>query len=111
MPSVTGYYKITAFGFTTSGYMDIIICKREINGVDHYDTETKADNDCKNIGHSLGLWTTSLISTYQTTPTNDQAMLNKYIDLSVCGKHTLKLKYFSFMQLREIYQKNKFKLK
>ena len=62
MPSVTGYYKITLFGLTiSSGYMDIIICKWKINGVDHYDTETQTDSDCKNIGYSLGLWTTSSI--------------------------------------------------
>jgi len=72
MPSVTGK--------NTFGYRDTIICKWQVNGVDHYDTETQADNDCKNIGYSYGpLFSTGYIQTYQKTPTNDQAMIIKYI--------------------------------
>ena len=80
MPSVTGY---RSFGGV---YHDTIICKWQINGVDHYDTQTQADTDCKNIGYSSGLWSTSFITLYRTTPTNDQAMLTKYIDSSICGR-------------------------
>ena len=90
MPSVTGYYKITKTvpfigTVTTSGYEDIIICKWDINGVDHYGTEAQATADCNTFGYS-GLWSTVAIQTFQTNPTNDQAMLNKYIDSSVCGR-------------------------
>ena len=80
MPSVTGYYYYNILYF---GYADIIICKWEINGVDHYDTKTQADTDCAHIGYSLGLGSTSYVSLFKTTPTNDQAMLIKYLDSSV----------------------------
>ena len=78
MPSVTGK--------KTFGYYDIIICKWEINGVDHYDNVTQANTDCKNMNYSSGLGSTGYITYYQTTPTNDQAMLTKYLYSSVCGK-------------------------
>ena len=77
MPSVTGNREF---------YEDIIICKWEINGVDHYDTEAQAITDCQTIGYSKWLWSTGLIPNYRTTPTNDQAMLTKYIDSSVRGR-------------------------
>ena len=94
MPSVTGYYTITVTlpiigTVTKSGYADIIICKWQINGVDHYDTEVQADTDCGNIGYngSPKLFSTGYISKiYRATPTNDQAMITKYIDSSVCGR-------------------------
>ena len=78
MPNVTGYW--------SHEYYDNIICKWEINGVDHYDTKTQANTDCKKIGYSTGLTSTGYIPDYRTTPTNDQAMLTKYIDSSVCGR-------------------------
>jgi hypothetical protein len=38
-------------GFTVkNGHEDIIICKWESNGVDHYDTRSTATSNCKNIG-------------------------------------------------------------
>ena len=74
MPSVTGNM--------WSGYYETIICKWQINGVDHYDTQTQAINDCFKIGNSSGLWSTGFIPNYRTTPTNDQAMLTKYVDFS-----------------------------
>ena len=77
MPSVTGHIVV---------YVDIIICKWEINGVDHYDTHTQGNTNCTNIGYSLGLWSTGFIPNYQTTPTNDKAMLKKYIDSSTVGR-------------------------
>ena len=80
MPSVTGY------NTNTSLSRDIIICKWQISGVDHYDNITQADNDCKNISYSEGLWSTGNIPYFQKTPTNDSAMLTKYIDSSVCGR-------------------------
>ena len=91
MPSVTGYYTITVTlpfigTVTKSGYADIIICKWQINVVDHYDTQTQATTDCTKIGYSSGLGSTGHITLYQTTPTNDQAMLTKYLYSSVCGK-------------------------
>ena len=76
MPSVTSK--------NTFGYRDIIICKWQINGVDHYDTQTQATTDCKNIGYSL--WSKQYIPSFRTTPKNDQAMLIKNIDSSVCGR-------------------------
>ena len=82
MPGVTGYYTISIF---MKGYADIIICKWQINGIDHYDTQTQADNDCTKIGYS-NIWSTGYITLYRTTPTNDQAMLTKYIDSSICGR-------------------------
>ena len=87
MPSVTGSYT----GGYTGGiitfmdtYWDIIICKWHINGVDHYDTQTQATTDCTKIGYWL--WSTGWIQYYRITPTNDQAMITKYIDSSVCGR-------------------------
>ena len=81
MPSVTAYYTL----ISEKGYYDIIICKWDIKGVDHYDTKAQANTDCKTIGYSTGLTSTGYIPGYRTTPTNDQAMLTKYIDSSVCG--------------------------
>ena len=78
MPSVTGYNTELKL------YRDIIICKWQINGVDHYDTQTQATTDCKNIGYSL--WSKQYIPSFRTTPKNDQAMLIKNIDSSVCGR-------------------------
>ena len=80
MPSVTGYNTDKEL------YRDLIICKWEKNGVDHYDTLTQADTDCKNIGYSLGLWSTGYIQHFQIAPTNDQSMLTKYIEFSGCGR-------------------------
>ena len=84
MPSVTA--SNSSISVTTLLCSEIIICKWEINGVDHYYNETQATTDCTNIGYSLGLWSTGYIPTYRTTPTNDSAMLTKYIDSSVCGR-------------------------
>ena len=78
--SITCMPSVTARG---NGYWDIIICKWQINGVDHYDTQTQATTDCKNIGYSL--WSKEYIPSFRTTPTNDRAMF-KYIDSSVCGR-------------------------
>ena len=81
MPSVTGYNTELKL------YRDIIICKWQINGVDHYDTQTQANTDCTKIGYSYGpLFSTGYIPSYQTTPINDQAMLTKYIDSSTSGR-------------------------
>ena len=79
MSGVTGYNR------DESEFTDIIICKWEMNGVDHYYNEAQATTDCRNIGYSE-LWSTEKISDYQTTPTNDQSLLKKYIDSSVCGR-------------------------
>ena len=79
-------HSVTSYNTDLKLYRDIIICKWEINGGDHYDTHTQADTDCKNISYSWGLWSTSYITLYQTTPTNDQAMLTKYIDSSTVGR-------------------------
>ena len=80
--SITCMPSVTARG---NGYWDIIICKWEINGVYHYDTETQATTDCIKVGYTE-LWNTVKISEYQTTPTNEQSMITKYIDSSVCGR-------------------------
>ena len=69
MPSVTACVTL---------YHDIIICKWEINGDDHYDTQIQANKNCKTIHSSYALWSAERISLYITTPTNDQAMLTKY---------------------------------
>ena len=78
MPSVTAYNNNKEL------FRDIIICKWQINGIDHYDTQIQAITDCIKIGYSL--WTTGYIPHFQTTPTNDQAMLTKYIDSSAVGR-------------------------
>jgi hypothetical protein len=78
LSSVTGYYRVIILGFTVkNGHEDIIICKWESNGVDHYDTRSTATSNCKNIGFP-NLWSTGYITSYQTTPTNDRAMIIKY---------------------------------
>jgi hypothetical protein len=68
-------YNITICG---TKYWDVRICKWEINGVEHYDTETQATKDCTKIGNGYVLWSAlpSAISAYQT---NDHTMLTKYI--------------------------------
>ena len=76
MPSVTSKYLL-------GGYCDIIICKWQINGVDHYVKEAQATADCNTFGYFLGLWSTGLIPAFNT---NDKAMLIEYIDSSVCGR-------------------------
>ena len=72
-------------GYMWSGYYETIICKWQINGVDHYDTETQATTDCTNIGYS-NIWSTGYLSNFQTTPTDDRSMVTKYIYSSVCGR-------------------------
>jgi hypothetical protein len=67
-----------------STFDDIIICKWESNGVDHYDTNQAASNSCTTFGYMKGLFSTDLISNCQTTPTNDQTMVKQYIGSSVC---------------------------
>jgi hypothetical protein len=81
MPSITGRYTMGS-----SGYADIIICKWVTNGVDYFDTSAKATSDCSKAGTSYGLWSTGYLQTYQTTPTNDQAMIKKYISSIDCTR-------------------------
>ena len=71
-------HSVTA-SYTNNKYYDVIICKWEIN---HYGNQTQANTDCKNMNY-LGLESTGKIQIY---PQNDQAMLTKYIDSSVCGR-------------------------
>ena len=78
--NITCMPSVTCFNTAILLYRDIIICKWEINGVDHYDTETQATTDCKHIGYSL--WTTEYVTSFQKTPSNDQFMLTKYIGSS-----------------------------
>ena len=85
MPSVTGYYSYIISFTLAYEYKDIIICKWQINGFDHYNTKTQADTECINIGYSE-LWSTVYILAFKKSPANDQTMLAKYIDSSVCGR-------------------------
>jgi hypothetical protein len=70
----------------SSGYEDIIICKWELNGVEHYDTAVLASCSCSSIGYP-SLWSTGYIPNFQITPTNDQLMLKKYISDSAYEKY------------------------
>ena len=38
-------------------YLDIIVCRWELNGIEYDDTITRADKDCKRIGYDE-LWST-----------------------------------------------------
>jgi len=82
MPSITGRYTMSF----SSGYADIIICKWVTNGIDHFDTYSKATSDCSKAGSSYALWSTGYLQTYQSTPTNDQAMIKKYMSSLDCAK-------------------------
>ena len=80
-PSVTGYYNGPGGG-ANNYYVDIIICKWVFNGVDYNDRCTTAKSDCSKAGASYSLESQTYISDLQTTPTNDSAMINKYISSS-----------------------------
>ena len=81
MPNVNAY-NIGNNGGQQKFYMDVIICKWESNGLDHYDTQAQATADCMSIGYSLG--STGYTQNFQTTPTDDLSMVNKYIKSSAC---------------------------
>ncbi len=83
-PSVTGYYNGPGGG-ANNYYVDIIICKWVFNGVDYNDTSRTANIDCSKVGY-YALDSQTYIILFQTTPTNDLAMINKYINSSACGK-------------------------
>ncbi len=76
MPSVTGYYNGNGNG-ANNYYMDIIICKWELNS-----TSARAFYDCSRAGAFYSLDSQTYIPLFQTTPTNDLAMINKYIGFS-----------------------------
>ena len=81
MPNVTGNY-FGNNGGQQKFYMDVIICKWESNSVDHYDTQVQASNGCTSIGYSLG--STGYTQKFQSSPTDDVSMINKYIESSAC---------------------------
>ncbi len=64
-------------------YFDQIICKWQSSGMDYCDSSTLADNDCKNIGYSDGLWDTKYLINNNY---NDQKMLVRYISASHCNR-------------------------
>ncbi len=76
MPSVTGYYNGPGQG-ANNFYVDIIICKWELNSI-----STRAFDDCSRAGALYTLDSMKYIPYFQTTPTNDSAMINKYISFS-----------------------------
>jgi hypothetical protein len=84
-PSVTGYYNGNGNG-ANNYYVDIIICKWVFNGVDYNDRSTTAKSDCSKAGTSYSLESQTYISYFQTNPTNDSAMINKYISSSACER-------------------------
>jgi hypothetical protein len=57
--------------------VDIIICKWESKS-----TSTRAVYDCSRAGAFYSLDSMKYIPHFQTTPTNDSAMINKYISFS-----------------------------
>ena len=81
MPNVTAY-NIGNNGAQHKFYMDVIICKWESNSVDHYDTQAQASNGCTSISNSLG--STGYTQKFQSSPTDDVSMINKYIESSAC---------------------------
>ena len=76
MPSVTGYYNGPGQG-ANNYFVDIIICNWEMDS-----TSTRAFYDCSRAGSSYSLDSIKYIPYFQTTPTNDSAMINKYISFS-----------------------------
>lgn len=76
MPSVSGYYNGPGQG-ANNYFVDIIICKWEMDS-----TSTRAFNDSSTAGSSYCLDSMKYIPYFQTYPTNDSAMINKYISFS-----------------------------
>jgi hypothetical protein len=83
-PSVTGFHDGPGKSGKNNYYVDIIICKWEFNGVDYNDRSTTASSDCSKAGILYTLDSQTDIPSFKTQ--NDQAMINKYISFSTCGK-------------------------
>ena len=80
LPSVTGFHDGSGQG-ANDYYLDIIICKWEFSS-----TILRAYYDCPRAGPSYILDVKDYINFIQTTPTNDQAMITKYMRSSACGR-------------------------
>jgi hypothetical protein len=74
MHSATGYWT------SDKVYKDLIICKWELNGVDHFDSTTVANISCKKIGYSE-LFSTEQMQKFKN---NDRETLRIYIVSSIC---------------------------
>jgi hypothetical protein len=75
MPEITFIY--TGNGYI---YFDGIICKWESNSFAHFDSNTSALNDCKELGYD------ALSSLGYKTTTVDKLMRDKYLASASCGR-------------------------
>lgn len=67
-------------------YYETIVCKWKTTGIDFYDNQITANNDCKNIGFTWGLDSTgwSSVCNYSNIVTS---LYKQYFNSSNCGKN------------------------